>query len=178
MARPAQAIKVPQQDNKKMKLQDIQKVQQKLKEVRRGKLAEFAADELRGKETWLADLNREQMLRGENAHGGKITPSYLNDPFFKTPEQARKYAQWKQEITPNPRRDFATPNLIIRGDFHESITAKISSRIVRFETATLLGRKVTAKFTNVLGMNPESRYYIRKQILPQVKRRFLQWFGS
>lgn len=79
----------------------------------------------------------EQLYSGVNGNDKPLRPTYINDPYFKTKESgnwyknAKGYMQWKKSITPPyasswlgiPRRSPDTPNLIIRGDFHDSITA-------------------------------------------------------
>jgi len=79
----------------------------------------------------------EQLYSGLNGNDKPLRPTYLNDPYFKSIESgkwyknARGYMLWKQSITPPyasswlgiPRRSPETPNLIIRGDFHNSIVA-------------------------------------------------------
>lgn len=79
----------------------------------------------------------EQLYSGVNGNDKPLRPTYLNDPYFKSKEagnwykNAKGYMAWKESITPPyasswlgiPRRTPDTPNLIIRGDFHDSITA-------------------------------------------------------
>lgn len=79
----------------------------------------------------------EQLYSGINGNDKPLRPTYLNDPYFKSRESgkwyknARGYMMWKEGITPPyasswlgiPRRSPDTPNLIIKGDFHNSITA-------------------------------------------------------
>ena len=78
----------------------------------------------------LVDYVQEQLYSGLDGNEKQLTPSYLNDPFFKTPAQAIAYRNWKKKSTPPTpsylgfqERNENTPNLIIRGDFYSSITA-------------------------------------------------------
>src|SRR5690349_16298463 len=66
-------------------------------------------------------LNRKQLLEGKLSTGRDLHPTYLEDPFFKTKEAAQKYSDWKDKITPNPKRKKGVPNLYITGPFHRSI---------------------------------------------------------
>ena len=97
---------------------------------------------------------RTQLNAGINGNDKPLRPTYLNDPWFKRKEsgswfmKARKYMKWKEEITPpcnvtwfGIRRSPETPNLLIRGDFHDSIRAipgdgglRIGSEGVDFST--------------------------------------------
>lgn len=64
---------------------------------------------------------KEQLWNGEDAFGNNISPSYLQDPYFNSAREARNYAVWKDNITPNPQRDFSSPNLFINGYFWNSL---------------------------------------------------------
>lgn len=90
----------------------------------------------------------EQLYSGVNGKDKPLRPTYLNDPYFKSRESgkwyknARGYMMWKEGITPPyasswlgiPRRSPDTPNLIIRGDFHNSITAVPFDKGLRIES--------------------------------------------
>lgn len=73
---------------------------------------------------------REQLESGLDGNEKELKPNYLNDPYFKTREEAVKYMRWKEALTP-PRqsslglrpRAVKTPNLRINGYYHQSIKA-------------------------------------------------------
>lgn len=65
--------------------------------------------------------NRKQLMEGRFSTGDTIRPTYYEDPFFKSRAQAEWYANWKEEITPNPKRPKGVPNLYIDGTFHGTI---------------------------------------------------------
>src|SRR5258708_7633887 len=69
----------------------------------------------------LLEENKEQMYDGKLKTGGNITPSYLEDPYFKSRESAQRYSDWKDRITPNPERESGVPNLFINGKFYDSL---------------------------------------------------------
>ena len=93
---------------------------------------------LRESEGLIHDLITDQLMSGLDENKEPLKPTYLDDPYFvettKTPKAARAKARWykamKESITPPrssdilhlPPRDPNTPNLIIRGDYHASIT--------------------------------------------------------
>lgn len=62
-----------------------------------------------------------QLWDGKKGDGQNITPSYLDDPYFKTRKQAEGYRNWKNSITKNSNRDPDTPNLFINGYFYDTI---------------------------------------------------------
>lgn len=76
-----------------------------------------------------ADI-REQLESGLDGNEKELRPNYLNDPYFKTREEAEKYMRWKERITPPMQstlglrpRAVKTPNLRINGFYHHSIQA-------------------------------------------------------
>lgn len=86
----------------------------------------------------LVGLNQSQLLLGRNTDGELLSPTYLNDPYFKTKEAAQAYAAKKKRLEwahrpriifpinyPNKPSD--TPNLIVRGNFHDGMYVKSSS---------------------------------------------------
>lgn len=97
----------------------------------------------------------EQLWSGINGNDKPLRPTYFNDPYFKTEEagywykNAKGYAAFKEKNAPLMHSDLinapvsskGTPNLIITGEFHDSITAtptdkglKIGSEGVSFSS--------------------------------------------
>lgn len=76
--------------------------------------------------------NREQLLEGKRRDGQDITPSYYDDPYFDTRKQAEAYSNWKDSITPNPKRKKGTPNLYINGFFHRTIKLNVEGELLKF----------------------------------------------
>lgn len=122
-------------------------------------------DEMKKHESYLLDLNKDQMMAGQNAEGTDITPSYLNDPYFKTKRQAVGYMNWKQRITADSRRDAETPNLFIKGDFHNSIKINFDNDSMEFVSNTTLGRDVQHSHPDVLGLNDKNQDMIIDNII-------------
>ena len=121
----------------------------------------------------LEKMNREQMFEGLDSEGKGIRPKYSEDPYFKSPEAAKRYADWKWRITPSSR-DPDTPNLFITGPFHKSVYAVRQGEVIQFGTNTGLGNKVTSKFTTVLGVMPKNldvitRKIIFPKLIPEIK---------
>lgn len=149
---------------------DIEDVKLRLMRVSQGVTGE-AKEIVNGSIPLLVLMNRNQMLEGKDSNGNNIRPSYLEDNYFKTKEAAQKYAEWKQRITPNPKRGFETPNLIINGAFHSSVKGVVMSDGIKFTTDSALGRNVILKFDTVLGIAPENRKkIIHEVLLPRLKK--------
>lgn len=122
----------------------------------------------------------EQLYSGINGAEKPLRPTYLTDPFFKTDEQARSYMKYKKKITapiPSwlgiPARSEETPNLFIRGDFYDSITAVPISDGVRIETRGVsFGKDIERKYGSIIfGISSYGKEYFIKYILsPQLKK--------
>lgn len=126
----------------------------------------------------LGDLQREQMSEGRGVDGKYIRPFYSEDPYFKTPGAAERYALWKEKITPNPKRPFDVPNLLINGYFYGSLTAKVSGGIFTIDTNVELGEKVFEEHKNAQGLNAEKRLEFAETFtLPNIKVALLEKTG-
>ena len=86
--------------------------------------------------------NKQQLMEGIKGDGNEITPSYLNDPYFKTKESAQRYSNWKDKITPNSKRKSGTPNLYINGFYHNTIEINVKGEKIITENKTTIGKKV------------------------------------
>ncbi|RYZ78338.1 MAG: hypothetical protein EOP04_29920, partial [Proteobacteria bacterium] len=99
-------------------------------------------------------LNQQQMLEGKLANGRDIYPTYFEDPYFKTPEAAKRYSDWKDKITPNPKRKKGVPNLFINGAFHNSLTLEVQDQEYLVNASFFKAEAIIDKFTeDVLGLN-------------------------
>lgn len=131
------------------------------------------------------DYVQQQLYSGINGRGKNLRPTYLNDPFFKTPEEARNYVKYKKKITtpvPSylgiPARSDVTPNLIIRGDFYDSITAVPISGGLRIETRGVsFGKDIERKYGSIIfGISDYGKSYFMKYILsPELKKLFQKY---
>jgi hypothetical protein len=100
----------------------------------------------------------EQLLEGKKRTGQDITPSYLNDPYFKSTESAQRYSNWKDAISPRTSRKSGTPNLFINGYYHNTIEAVVrGDKLVihsSFDGADDIERKYGGE---IYGLNKTSR---------------------
>lgn len=113
--------------------------------------------------------NKRQLYDGKLATGADIGPSYLNDPYFKSKESAQRYSNWKDKITPNPKRKKGIPNLYIDGTFYRSIEVKVDVKKIRYGSKTDLGRKIKNKFTGeIYGLGGEYKIsYVQTHLKPE-----------
>jgi hypothetical protein len=102
-------------------------------------------------------LNREQLMEGKLSTGQDITPSYFDDPYFKTPEAAKKYSDWKDSITPNQKRKKGTPNLYIIGTYHGSIGMEVKDGEYELKSEYKDAASIERKFSNnIYGLDEEN----------------------
>lgn len=126
----------------------------------------------------LGDMQREQMSEGRGVDGEYIRPFYSEDPYFKTKAQAKAYAEWKQRITPNPKRPFDVPNLLINGYFYRSLVAKVKGQVFDIESSVSLGEKVFEEHPNAQGLNAQKRLEFAETFtLPDIKASLFEKTG-
>ena len=154
---------------------------------------------LRESEGLIHDLITDQLMSGLDENKEPLKPTYLDDPYFvettKTPKAARAKARWykamKESITPPrssdllhlPPRDPNTPNLIIRGDYHASITpivqgGKDGGKIVTRSIGFYAGDDALEKKYGPghLGLTPEARaYLIEERVVPALDKLFKKY---
>ena len=125
---------------------------------------------LKSRSPELLNLNREQLLEGKGRDGNDLTPSYLDDPFFKTQEAARRYSAWKDLITPNSKRTPGTPNLIIDGSWvHNVLKVGIDASKLTFTIDSPIGEKIFQKYgQRVAGLNDEKKGELKKVTAPEL----------
>jgi hypothetical protein len=111
----------------------------------------------------IREYNISQLMAGKNNKGQMFLP-YSQDPWFKKPGAAQRYADWKKKQFPETPYD--QPNLIVVGTYHNSITVQRLGQAVRFDSATSLGQAIAAKYNNnPLGLTTDSKVLIQRQIV-------------
>jgi hypothetical protein len=118
----------------------------------------------------IEELQRQQLLKGKDINGEWIRPFYSENPYFKKPGAALKYAQWKQVITPNPERPLDVPNLYINGQFHNSLRVEVADSEFRVDSDDYNAESIIGTHTTALGLDEEERREFAENItLPQIK---------
>lgn len=126
----------------------------------------------------IEDLQREQMLEGRGVDGDYIHPFYSENPWFKKPGAALRYAQWKQKITPNPKRPLDVPNLFVDGTFHKSLFVEVNAPMFEVKTDASFGDDVFAVHQNAQGLDEDSRMQFAEEVtLPEIKESLLEKTG-
>lgn len=124
-------------------------------------------------------LNRQQLLRGLDKYGNYLSPKYSEDPYFKSPESARRYAEWKSRIEPHTDKPFDVPNLFITGRYHSTIDVTVKDASIETMASDPNAASIESKFSNdIYGLNPESKaIYIGEHLFDQVKARIKNKLG-
>ena len=113
-----------------------------------------------------ADLNRRQLLAGENSADGSL-PLYVDDPFFKTLAAAERYASWKSNISPNTEKPKGVMDFYINGAFHKTIQGVMKNNELIIKSDSDIANSIMGKTRGLaLGLNLESRNELAKLILP------------
>lgn len=110
-------------------------------------------------------LNQQQLYAGRLKDGSPVTPSYLDDPYFKSRESAQRYSDWKDEITPNDERPAGVPNLFINGRFYESWTLSATAEKITFQSSDPDAADIEEKFgADIYGLDDENMSEYRRNI--------------
>lgn len=140
----------------------------------------------------IIDYVKEQLYSGVNGNGNPLRPTYLNDPWFETKEAGRwyknasGYAKWKKRHTPPlpsylgiQARDMYTPNLVIRGDFYDSITAiPIDDGISIHSRGVSFSGDIERKYGNTIyRIGPQASEHFIKYVLSPALRSYYSKFG-
>ena len=129
-------------------------------------IKEMAFESCRRNSDQFVNAVKGQLWDGQKPDGSDITPSYLDDPYFKTRKQAEAYASWKQKIGKNPRRNKYAPNLYINGYFYSTIALRVDSQL----TIESGWGEVATKYSDALGVSLENQQQIVSDVIePEVQ---------
>ena len=147
----------------------INQILNKAKKFERGWKRKLAQT-LRDNRKLVLDLQKSQLLSGQDANGKQLTPTYSSDPFFKTPAAAERYKQRKEKKEPQHeglkrydifgRKGSDTPNLIYTGKYHKSLRADIAEDALRIHGTWSKAPNIERKYPTATGLNKTSFKYI------------------
>jgi hypothetical protein len=118
----------------------------------------------------MVDINQTQLLEGKDTFGKDIRPYYSEDPYFKTPESATRYARWKRNIEPSgsyANRKMDVPNLHIDGTFHRSIMGFTTELGIDFKSDVNFAQNINSKYRDILGVDITRKEF--KNLLDKIK---------
>ncbi len=133
----------------------------------------------------ILSLNKDQLLFGRNTDGDLLSPSYLDDPYFKTEKQAQWYAGMKYNLERahaarihNPQlfvtKPRNTPNLIVSGAFQGGMLIVIGGN--RFEISSTYEdtADIESKYNyKVFGLAEVSHQYFYANYLHEELLRYI-----
>lgn len=116
-------------------------------------------------------LNQQQLYSGRLSDGSPVSPSYLDDPYFKSREAAQRYSDWKDNITPDEQRPSGVPNLFINGRFYQSWRVRASATTIDFESSDPDAMDIEEKFSErIYGLDDDNmNTYRRESFFPVLK---------
>lgn len=115
----------------------------------------------------LLSENKKQMYDGKTRTGDNITPTYQLDPYFKTPQAAQRYSDWKDEITPNSNRPSGVPNLFIDGTYYGTLDIVISGDVIQFPSSFKGANDINTTFAGIHGLGgPYKALYLKDFLRP------------
>lgn len=158
-------------------------LEKRLKLLSESQLSAFIVEILTADRHILVELQKFQLLAGQNALGNELAPSYLDDPFFKSKESAQRYSNFKDKlgletntaIFKSKKKD--TPNLIISGGLvHDTIFANITPKSLILDAASSILSKLEAKYIEPFGLNQTAwDYYGEVYLAPKLKQKVGQF---
>ncbi|MFA5768607.1 MAG: hypothetical protein WC871_03610 [Bacteroidales bacterium] len=105
---------------------------------------DVARDAMSRHTTDAADLNRSQLKAGLSSGGNKLR-RYASTV----------YAAFKSGMNPSP--GFGNPDLLLTGEFHQSIVAEVTAEEVAFRATDQKAGNLLSKYgDNILGLSVES----------------------
>lgn len=122
------------------------------------------------------ELIKDQLRAGIDGNGIALTPSYLDDPFFTTPQKATAYMMFKsrlplmQEYGIFPMKDEKTPNLTISGgDFYNYIRSEVQNDelIIKADGSPIFGELQAKYGAYTLELHEKSKEWLRINKLEQ-----------
>jgi hypothetical protein len=132
------------------------------------KVEDIAALSLSQHTEIMAELNREQMLKGLNAED-KPLAKYRDDPYFKSQKHAIAYENWKAKIDTGHGKPKEIMNFYIVGKYHSSLTYSIENYQIVAKTSFL--SDIEEKYSKLggvyLALSPTSKEALIKNHLKE-----------
>lgn len=136
-------------------------------------LTAIAESSLSATSSLALEKNKDQLFDGKLSTGEDVSPTYLEDPWFKTKAAAQRYSDWKDAITPNPRRKKGVPNLFITGPFYDSWQVQIKGGGLLYHSSFFKASSIESKFgTDIYGLGGDYRdQYLENNLKPEWQQR-------
>lgn len=121
------------------------------------------------------DMQKEQLFAGQNSDGDDLRPYYSEDlrangGYFKSPESARAYAEYKAGLSyPSSYgaalRNPDAPNLFINGHlFHDGLVLVVGNGVIRVAHRSPEGQAIMQRYgEGNFGLNPMHLDIVRQE---------------
>jgi hypothetical protein len=114
-------------------------------------------------------MNRGQLLKGINTDG-ELLPRYIDDPYFKTPEQALRYQAWKSNISPDSSKPKEVMDFYINGQFHNTIELTANGNEFKIDSDSDISNSVEGKTGGkAIGLSPENEDKVTQVIVENIE---------
>lgn len=135
-------------------------------------IPEIISEVVRENENDILTNVKDSLWDGKSGSGEDLMP-FVQDPFFKTQDQAIAYMNWKNANFPNPNRNPNSPNLFINGYFYSTLEVDISGdQFMVVSKDNALGIDVIRKYgVNTFGITDE---FFRDVLRVEIKNRLIQ----
>ncbi len=120
-----------------------------------------------GLETFIADLNRGQLLEGFGSDDQSLM-KYVDDPFFKSTKQALAYQKWKESISPSSSKPVGVMDFYINGYFHSTIKTDLKKDSFVLDSDASFADSIASKEPDAFGLSTDSKNVLIKIILPLI----------
>lgn len=137
-------------------------------EMRDGGIVREVAEAMVFQKEEIHNVLSDQLLEGRDSKGELITPSYFTDSYFKTPEAAQRYSDWKDRISPPTSRPSGTPNLFINGRYHSSLNLVVTGDVYTFLSNDPNAPEIQTRFADAIGLSPESRQKVWEELVREI----------
>lgn len=150
------------------------------------KLADIIVEILEKNIPVLIQIQKEQLYAGKNADGDNLSPGYSEDPFFKSPASAKRYAEFKAKIRKGKdsaifgSKDSDTPDLIINGRLiYDTIFASVNKNSLIISARTSILSKLEAKYKTPFGLNQKAwEYFMETYFIEDLQKEVLTFLNQ
>jgi predicted transposase YdaD len=148
----------------------IDEMLNKAKRFERGYIQRLSRT-LRENKRLILRLQKDQLLSGVDVNANKLTPSYQDDPFFKSQHGLDKYVAFKQKRERKhesmriyklfSEKSGMTPNLIFasseaKSQFHRHLRVDVTGDVIRIYGTWSKSKNVETKYPTALGLTQRS----------------------
>ena len=150
------------------------------------KIVDFVIEVMDSNLLFLVELQKFQLLAGQNSIGEYLSPTYIEDSYFKSKDSAKRYSDFKESLSQETNTEIYkkkpkdVPNLIITGSLiYNTIYAKTGSDYIEISARSSIIGKLEAKYKNLFGINKTGwDYFSDKYLIPQLNDKIINYLTT